>query len=255
MHVPTTSVFVMKSAMMAMNNLPITTIIKVLATALVIAAFPTPPWIRSVALPTTRSFAPCWSTETSLWTTPLDDADERGDGDSSQIKQSTSSASELLQPPPAQQSSSSVQSTPSLQPKTRKVSILLCPAQFCVPEDYQILWDELRKQQHHHQQLSTTIIGTTVVAPLSRTDWIKVAKALPTPAFFDSRLPVHSTLDWYFNAIEQGISQILAKDGPDTNICIIGHSIGGWVARAYLGGCSRYVPAQIRYNDLIGLPQ
>jgi len=245
----------MKSTMTETNNLPITPIIKVLAAVLlVIRALPASAWIRSVALPTTRSFAPCRSTDTNLWETPSDGADERDDGGSNQITPSTSLASALLQPPPAQQLLSTVQLTPSLQPETRKVSILLCPAQFCVPEDYQLLWDELRKQHHHYLQTSTTIIGTTLVAPLSRTDWIQVAKALPTSAFFNGRLPVHSTLDWYFDAIEQGISQILAKDGPDTNICIIGHSIGGWVARAYLGGCSRYVPVQIRYNDLIGLP-
>jgi hypothetical protein len=122
------------------------------------------------------------------------------------------------------------------QREKRRVSILLCPAQFCVPADYEVLWEQLQIQQ----QLSSTItIGTTVVAPLSRTSWIQVAKAVPTPAFLSSQLPVHSTLDWYFEAIEQGLAEIYAKDGPTANICIIGHSIGGWVARAYLGGCSR----------------
>ena len=232
---------------MATNNLP-ATIIWVLAAVLVLRAHPTSAWIRSVALHTTRSYTPCWSVDANLWATPLDDADRKDDDDASDNRLSTSLSSALLQPPPLQQSLSSE----SLLPKTRKVSILLCPAQFCVPEDYEVLWDELRTQQHQHQQQqqqqTTTIIATTLVAPLSRTDWIKVAKALPTSAFLNGQLPVHSTLDWYFDAIEQGILQLFAKDGPDTNICIIGHSIGGWVARAYLGGCSRYVPVPIRFH-------
>jgi hypothetical protein len=82
-------------------------------------------------------------------------------------------------------------------------------------------------------------IGTCRVAPLPRTEWIKVARALPTRAFLEAKLPVHSTLKWYFDAIEDGLADIFATEGTDVNVCIIGHSIGGWVARAYLGGLSR----------------
>ena len=81
-------------------------------------------------------------------------------------------------------------------------------------------------------------IGTCVVCDLPRTEWFKVAKQLPTRAFLDGNLDVRLTLDWYFNAIEKGIQTIYQQEGTtkDINICIIGHSIGGWVARAYLGG-------------------
>lgn len=74
------------------------------------------------------------------------------------------------------------------------------------------------------------------VAELPRTEWIKVARQLPTKAFFDANLPVRKTLDWYFDGIESALAEIFAEEGPDTNICVIGHSIGGWVARAFLGG-------------------
>jgi hypothetical protein len=76
------------------------------------------------------------------------------------------------------------------------------------------------------------------VAPLPRTEWIKVAKQLPTQEYLDATLPCHRTLDWYFRAMETALGDIYAQEGEDTNICIIGHSIGGWVARAYLGGLS-----------------
>lgn len=130
----------------------------------------------------------------------------------------------------------SAEGTPATENR-RRVSLLVCPAQFCVPDDYTILFDNLREAGIPGDD--NFEIGTTVVAPLPRTEWIKVAKQLPTQNFIDATLPVHKTLDWYFEAIETGLLEILAKEGPDANVCIIGHSIGGWVARAFLGGLSR----------------
>jgi triacylglycerol esterase/lipase EstA (alpha/beta hydrolase family) len=78
--------------------------------------------------------------------------------------------------------------------------------------------------------------------PLSRRDWIKVSKQLPTAQFWNGQLENHKTLDWYFEKLEEGFANILHNDdegdGVD-GICLVGHSIGGWVARAYLGGLSR----------------
>ena len=90
---------------------------------------------------------------------------------------------------------------------------------------------------------------------LPRTEWIKVAQQLPTQNFVLAQLPVEPTLYWYFQAIEMSLNNIIAaeqlyrtsQNGNNRNddeeeeafsICIIGHSIGGWVARAYLGGLS-----------------
>ena len=117
----------------------------------------------------------------------------------------------------------------------RRVSILVCPAQFCVPDDYQVLFQNLKDQSDG----LNIELGSTVVAPLPRTEWIKVARQLPTRNFWDATLPVHKTLGWYFDAMEDALSEILAMEGPDAEVCIIGHSIGGWVARAFLGGLSR----------------
>jgi pimeloyl-ACP methyl ester carboxylesterase len=38
--------------------------------------------------------------------------------------------------------------------------------------------------------------------------------------------------------MENALGEIYAQEGENAQICIIGHSIGGWVARAYLGGLS-----------------
>ncbi len=133
------------------------------------------------------------------------------------------------------------------------MAVLLCPAQFCVPVDYTQLLASIQSlsssssssQPQHNPNVE---IVATRVAPLPRTEWIKVAKQLPTQNFINANLSVRVTLDWYFDAIEKGLAELLAEVGgkgggggggvEDVEICVIGHSIGGWVARAYLGGLS-----------------
>lgn len=110
----------------------------------------------------------------------------------------------------------------------KKTAVLICPAQFCVPLDYQSLIDSI-------QQKNPSVV-TVKVAPLPRTEWIKVARQLPTQSFFTAELKNAKTLKWYFDAIELSLAEIYAETDDDTNICIIAHSIGGWVARGYLGG-------------------
>ena len=127
----------------------------------------------------------------------------------------------------------------------KRVAVLLCPAQFCVPEDYTEFFQEL-KEHMRDDSSDPIVIGHTTVAKLPRTEWIKVAKQLPTKAFFEARLPVYQTLKWYFDAIENAFAEIFAKEPETTSVCIIGHSIGGWVARAYLGGLSRSSSATFR---------
>jgi Putative serine esterase (DUF676) len=123
------------------------------------------------------------------------------------------------------------------------VAVLICPAQFCVPADYQELVQALNEQYGD-------TVAAAAVAPLPRTEWIKVAKQLPTKEFVTAQLSVFDTLKWYFDAMDSGISNLLlqaahnsdsstvSKEAP-LKLCIVGHSIGGWVARAYLGGMSR----------------
>lgn len=131
------------------------------------------------------------------------------------------------------------------QAKERKIALLLCPAQFCVPDDYSELWDTLPSHIDVKQDGNAVTTKVSInkelsrVVPLSRRDWIKVSKQLPTQDFIDAKLRVHKTLDWYFDAIEEGLSAIVDAADEIDGICIVGHSIGGWVARAYLGGLAR----------------
>ncbi|KAL3759086.1 hypothetical protein ACHAWU_008695 [Discostella pseudostelligera] len=144
-------------------------------------------------------------------------------------------------------------STASTSTKKKRMAVLLCPAQFCVPVDYTQLLDTLQSSLSSSSSSVSQLnsnnveIVATRVAPLPRTEWIKVAKQLPTKNFIDANLSVKVTLDWYFEAMERGLSELMAEVGvggnsmQDVEICVIGHSIGGWVARAYLGGMSGYV--------------
>lgn len=143
--------------------------------------------------------------------------------------------------------------------KKKRVALLACPAQFCVPDDYECLFELLSSSNGDKMLADDLELGTCVTAPLPRTEWIKVARQLPTAAFFRGELPVEPTLRWYFDAIEDGLAQIFAQE-PDetTTVCILGHSIGGWVARAYLGGlsCSStavYRQARERVSSLVTL--
>jgi hypothetical protein len=140
--------------------------------------------------------------------------------------------------------------------RRRRVAILLCPAQFCVPADYTALLDEIRMRitaaaTNDDGEGTIMEVVATRVAPLPRTEWIKVARQLPTLDFLNANLSARRTLGWYFDAMEIAFSELFAEASSssasslgggggtdDVEICVIGHSIGGWVARAYLGGLS-----------------
>lgn len=99
------------------------------------------------------------------------------------------------------------------------------------------MWQTLQVEIRN-SGLPLELADSSQVVQLSRWDWIKVARQLPTLDFVRATLPVRATLYWYFEAIEEAMSEIISKD-PDAQIAVVGHSIGGWVARAALGGMSQ----------------
>jgi hypothetical protein len=102
--------------------------------------------------------------------------------------------------------------SPSTRPQ-RKVAILLCPAQFCVPADYTSLLSSIASSSPHLP--ANVQIVSTATAPLPRTEWIKVAKQLPTRKFVEANLDVTETLGWYFDAIEEGLAELFACGAGD----------------------------------------
>jgi len=150
--------------------------------------------------------------------------------------------------PTTSTSNSSSQSTPK-----KEIAVLICPAQFCVPADYENLIQTLKEKN--------PLITTAKVAPLPRTEWIKFAQQLPTESFLTANLSNAKTLKWYYDAIETSLAEIYsetASSSTPTDVCIIAHSIGGWVARGFLGGLSQsstavYKSATDRVTSLVTL--
>ncbi|XP_057841585.1 uncharacterized protein LOC131051195 isoform X2 [Cryptomeria japonica] len=87
-----------------------------------------------------------------------------------------------------------------------------------------------------YQQLSSSLEAKgvrTVVANVSRPDWLRNAAGLLDGNYWKGTLRPRPVLDWYLKKIEDAISTAnqLADGGK---ISLIGHSAGGWLARVYL---------------------
>ena len=67
--------------------------------------------------------------------------------------------------------------------------------------------------------------------PLS---WLRIVPSVFTEAFFKGELRATPTLNFFFEAIDEAVEKVRRECGEDTEITFLGHSIGGWVMRAYL---------------------
>ncbi|GMY23668.1 pentatricopeptide repeat-containing protein, mitochondrial [Fagus crenata] len=73
----------------------------------------------------------------------------------------------------------------------------------------------------------------TVVAKVSRIDWLRNAAGLVDPNYWRGTLRPRPVLDWYLKRIDEAVQEAkeLAQGGT---LSLIGHSAGGWLARVYL---------------------
>lgn len=73
----------------------------------------------------------------------------------------------------------------------------------------------------------------TVVAEVSRVDWLRNAAGLVDPNYWRGTLQPRPVLDWYLKRVEKAVSEAkeLANGG---SLSLIGHSAGGWLARLYM---------------------
>ena len=69
-----------------------------------------------------------------------------------------------------------------------------------------------------------------MVCPLTRLDWLRIAPSALSPAFWQGELRPTPTLDFFYEALDAAFAECAGDE-----IAVVGHSIGGWVARAYLG--------------------
>ncbi|KAJ8771347.1 hypothetical protein K2173_026524 [Erythroxylum novogranatense] len=73
----------------------------------------------------------------------------------------------------------------------------------------------------------------TVVAKVSRLDWLRNAAGLVDPNYWRGTLRPRPVLDWYLQRVDEAIQEAKGVEQGGT-ISLIGHSAGGWLARVYL---------------------
>ncbi|KAL8500645.1 hypothetical protein ACS0TY_020286 [Phlomoides rotata] len=73
----------------------------------------------------------------------------------------------------------------------------------------------------------------TVVANVSRIDWLRNAAGLLDSNYWRGTLRPRPVLDWYLERVEEAMNE--AKElAQGSTVSLIGHSAGGWLARVYL---------------------
>lgn len=75
---------------------------------------------------------------------------------------------------------------------------------------------------------------------------------LPQTDYWKGTLKPTGTLDFYFDAVTATIDQVKAEF-PSRKIHLVAHSIGGWVARAYVGEVADPQDVQKRFASLTTL--
>jgi hypothetical protein len=122
--------------------------------------------------------------------------------------------------------------------------IVIFPAQLGIEEDY--------------EELSATILKAaglnSYVTPLSRLDWpVGLIPSFFSKEYLEGKLTPR-TLEFYFKKVDGAVSRALAEN-PEAEIVLLGHSIGGWVARAWLSEwASSDVKSRVKKLLTLGSP-
>ncbi|XP_020229250.1 uncharacterized protein LOC109810241 isoform X2 [Cajanus cajan] len=76
----------------------------------------------------------------------------------------------------------------------------------------------------------------TVVAKVSRLDWLRNAAGLVDPNYWRATLQPTPVLDWYLERVHHAVQQAKETQGQGSTatVSLIGHSAGGWLARVYM---------------------
>ncbi|KAF7845075.1 GPI inositol-deacylase PGAP1-like protein [Senna tora] len=73
----------------------------------------------------------------------------------------------------------------------------------------------------------------TVVAKVSRIDWLRNAAGLVDPNYWRGTLRPRPVLDWYLKRVHDAVQEAKELTEGET-LSLIGHSAGGWLARVYM---------------------
>jgi len=111
----------------------------------------------------------------------------------------------------------------------RRVAIIF-PAQLATGDDYLELSETIRK-------LSQGSIKC-YPAPLQRFDWpIGLIPSFFSKEYITGKLKPSEALSFYLKKVDEAVSAALLELGDeaiDAELILVGHSIGGWIARAWL---------------------
>ncbi|MBA0561167.1 hypothetical protein Golob_018016 [Gossypium lobatum] len=73
----------------------------------------------------------------------------------------------------------------------------------------------------------------TVVAKVSRIDWLRNAAGLVDPNYWKGTLQPRPVLDWYLKRVDDAVQEA-EELAQGAKLSVIGHSAGGWLARVYM---------------------
>ena len=82
----------------------------------------------------------------------------------------------------------------------RRPRVIIAPAQFGVPKDYDDLSELLRQRGH-----------AVACAPLSRLSWLRIVPSVFTEAFFKGELKPQGTLDFFFEALDAAVADVRSR--------------------------------------------
>lgn len=116
-------------------------------------------------------------------------------------------------------------------PAPSKDPILVCPAQFGTPSDYDSFAADLRARGH-----------PVFIAPLTKFNWFELVPSFLSREYWTGELEPSKVLQFYYRALDAALQDARkhlaeTQDAGATSrrIHVVAHSIGGWVARAWLG--------------------
>ncbi len=87
--------------------------------------------------------------------------------------------------------------------------------------------------------------------PVQRTNWLRFASGIVTPAFWSQTMtPQNPSFGWYLDKVVSTVEEAVATHDGEKAL-LIGHSAGGWLARAALGNGTWTGAAASQANELV----
>eukprot|EP00559_Dactyliosolen_fragilissimus_P002858 CAMPEP_0184859672 /NCGR_PEP_ID=MMETSP0580-20130426/4665_1 /TAXON_ID=1118495 /ORGANISM="Dactyliosolen fragilissimus" /LENGTH=363 /DNA_ID=CAMNT_0027356453 /DNA_START=69 /DNA_END=1160 /DNA_ORIENTATION=- len=89
------------------------------------------------------------------------------------------------------------------------------------------------------------------IVPIQRRDWLRVAGGLTDWNFYTGNaLPTGASYGWYIQRLKQTVDEAYENSGGQ-RVLLIGHSAGGWLARAALGDGIWCTERNLRSSDRV----